>query len=46
MPFKLPEYIHPDFSKPPFTESPTVVFQPVVRPGVAPEELSCHLHLS
>jgi lysine-ketoglutarate reductase/saccharopine dehydrogenase-like protein (TIGR00300 family) len=38
MPFKLPEYIHPDFSKSPFTESPTVVFQPVIRTGVAPKD--------
>ena len=37
MPFKLPEYHHPDFRQPPFTEAPAVVFQPVEKPGVAPE---------
>ncbi len=37
MPFNLPEYCRPDFRQPPFTSAPTVVFQPVVQAGVAPE---------
>ncbi len=37
MSFKLPEYHHPDFRQPPFMEAPAVVFQPVVKAGVAPE---------
>ena len=37
MAFTLPAYHPPDFSRPPFTESPTVVFAPAPENGIAPE---------
>jgi lysine-ketoglutarate reductase/saccharopine dehydrogenase-like protein (TIGR00300 family) len=37
MAFTLPSYIPPDFSQPQFLNAPTVVFQRVKEPGVAPE---------
>ncbi|MGV8075154.1 MAG: hypothetical protein AB2L11_11430, partial [Syntrophobacteraceae bacterium] len=38
MPFSLPVYSPPDFRRPPLVDAPTVLFKPVVRPGVAPED--------
>ena len=37
MTFTLPSYHPPDFSRPPLKAAPTVVFAPVAREGVAPE---------
>ena len=37
MPFTLPEYTPPDFSRPPLKDAPLVRFAPVVREGIAPE---------
>lgn len=37
MAFKLPNYSHPDFSRPPFNNAPQVVFKTVKHAGVAPE---------
>ncbi len=37
MPFSLPSYNHPDFSRSPFLDAPTVNFKKVKQPGVAPE---------
>ena len=37
MPFTLPSYHPPDFTRPPLTDAPLVSFAPVSEPGVAPE---------
>jgi hypothetical protein len=37
MAFVLPQYRHPDFSMAPLVDAPSMVFRPVVQPGVAPE---------
>ena len=37
MPFKLPEYHHPDFSLPQFVSAPEVKWELVEKDGVAPE---------
>lgn len=37
MPFTLPRYNPPDFSRPEFVEAPAVRFEPVKKAGVAPE---------
>ncbi len=37
MPFSLPSYMPPDFSKPDFYNAPIVKFKPVHQPGVAPD---------
>jgi hypothetical protein len=37
MPFTLPAYHPPDFTRPPLADAPLVVFAPVARPGVAPD---------
>jgi hypothetical protein len=37
MAFVLPRYRHPDFSRAPLIDAPSVVFRPVVQAGVAPE---------
>jgi hypothetical protein len=37
-PFKLPEFLPPDFSAPPFTDAPPVRFEPVRKAGAAPPQ--------
>ena len=38
MSFDLPKYLPPDFSQPHLKEAPIVTFNPVTRPGVAPDD--------
>lgn len=38
MAFHLPRYVPPDFGNPPLVECPVARFEPVVEPGVAPED--------
>ena len=37
MPFTLPAYYPPDFTRPPLQDAPLVVFAPVSKTGVAPD---------